>query len=140
MAKTTDTTILFDPTKKGLERTLGPLEAAIMRFVWSSDKSVTVDQVQEHLVGSYGRKKYTTIASTMNRLCDKKILEREDRSGLSYYYHAVEKKKDYEMRVVRSVLESLVHEDFDNLAEAIAEVDEDVIVHLLKKTIAREDI
>lgn len=121
MAKTTDRTILFDPTKKGLERTLGPLEAAIMRFVWSSDKSVTVDQVQEYLVGSYGRKKYTTIASTMNRLCEKGILVRDERTGLSYYYHAAEKKKDYEMRVVRSVFESLVHEDFDDLAETIFE-------------------
>jgi|SRR5690242_3226205 len=121
MAKTTSTTILFDPTKKGLERTFGPLEAAIMRFVWSSSKPVTVDQVQEHLVSTYARKKYTTIASTMNRLCEKDILERDSRAGLSYYYHAVEKKRDYEMRVVRSVLKSLFDEDLDDLTEVLTE-------------------
>jgi predicted transcriptional regulator len=119
MAKTTGTTILFDPTKKGLERTLGPLEAAIMRFVWSSDKSVTVDQVQEHLVNTYARKKYTTIASTMNRLCEKDILTRDPRTGLSYYYHVCERKADYEMRVVQSVIDSLIREDLEVFIEVV---------------------
>jgi len=96
----------FDPRKEGIERWLGSLEAAIMDVVWDAAGAVTVKSVWRPL---YDERKlaYTTVMTTMQRLCKKRLLTRE-RVGLSYHYKSVDADADSFMRrqtvyVVRSL-------------------------------------
>ncbi|TML89742.1 MAG: BlaI/MecI/CopY family transcriptional regulator [Actinobacteria bacterium] len=60
-----------------LEKLLGPLEAEVMRAVWTNKEPVTPRQVLEHL--NEGRAQplaYTTVMTVMSRLAEKELLGR----------------------------------------------------------------
>ncbi len=67
---------------------LGPLGSKVMDTIWSSDKRpLTVREVHRSMVK--GRKlAYTTIMTTMNRLHEKGLLDREVKSGKGGLHHA----------------------------------------------------
>ncbi len=66
--------------KQGLEMFVGPLQAQILRAIWS-EQPVTIMDVTEIV----SIKAYSTIATTMNRLVDKGLLLREREDGMWYY-------------------------------------------------------
>ncbi len=95
----------FSPTKDGLVKVLGPLETEIMRLLWKEKRS-TVKKV--HRVLSQQRDiAYTTVMTTMSRLAEKGVLERQ-RDGLAYVYTPAISEDDFVSMVVSQVLEGLL--------------------------------
>ena len=104
---------------KALETFLGPLEANVMESIWASKKSpVTVREIHEDLRKTRGLA-YTTVMSTMDRLFEKRLLDRKiekGRGGLSYVYWPALEKQSFQKSAVREVLSSLI----DNFGEVVA--------------------
>ena len=72
-----------------LSRVLGPLEAEIMRYMWSTQGPQGVRAVLDAL--NHGRESplaYTTVMTVMSRLAEKEILRRE-LDGRGYVYEPV---------------------------------------------------
>ena len=104
---------------KALETFLGPLEANVMESIWASKKSpVTVREIHEDLRKTRGLA-YTTVMSTMDRLFEKRLLDRKiekGRGGLFYVYWPALEKQSFQKSAVREVLSSLI----DNFGEVVA--------------------
>ncbi|MGA2682687.1 MAG: BlaI/MecI/CopY family transcriptional regulator [Candidatus Bathyarchaeia archaeon] len=104
---------------KALEAFLGPLEANVMESIWGSRKTpVTVREIYEVLKKTRGLA-YTTVMSTMDRLFEKKLLDRKiekGRGGLYYVYWPSLEKQSFQKSAVREVLSSLI----DNFGEVVA--------------------
>lgn len=95
----------FSPAKDGLVKVLGPLETEIMQVIWH-DKCSTVKKVHRAL--SQNRDiAYTTVMTTMSRLADKGVLNRQ-RDGLAYIYDPTLSEEDFVTLVVRQVLDGLL--------------------------------
>ncbi len=102
---------------KELEAFLGPLEAEVIKTVWSFKKRpITVRVVHEALK----KKKqiaYTTIMNTMDRLYEKDLLDRRIEKGKGGWYYAywpkLEEQKFKEI-AVNEVLNSLL-ENFGDI-------------------------
>lgn len=103
--------VVFKPGEKGLLRSLGPLETAIMESIWIAGKRVSVDYVLNRLKDSYRELRYTTVASTMNRMEKKGLLSRKRSDGAHYYYEAVENRDGYNRRVIYTILDSIYMQD-----------------------------
>lgn len=101
----------FSPAKDGLVKVLGPLETEIMQILWESERS-TVKQVHRRL--SQQREiAYTTVMTTMSRLAEKGILNRQ-REGLAYVYTPAISESEFVQLVVQQVLDGLLN-DFRTL-------------------------
>ena len=95
----------FSPAKDGLVKVLGPLETEIMQVIWH-DKCSTVKKVHRAL--SQNREiAYTTVMTTMSRLADKGVLNRQ-RDGLAYIYDPTLSEEDFVTMVVQQVLDGLL--------------------------------
>lgn len=102
----------FSPAKDGLVKVLGPLETEIMRILWQEDRS-TVKKVHRRL--SQQREiAYTTVMTTMSRLAEKGVLNRQ-REGLAYVYSPAISEEDFVQLVVRQVLDGLL-DDYSDTA------------------------
>ncbi len=104
---------------KALEAFLGPLESSIMDTIWTSNKTpLTVREVYENLKKTKNLA-YTTIMSTMDRLFEKRLLDRKvekGRGGLYYVYWPSLEKQTFQKSAVREVLSSLI----DNFGDVVA--------------------
>jgi predicted transcriptional regulator len=109
----------YNIERKDLEAFLGPLEASIMTDIWNSKKRpLSVRDVHESLKASKDIA-YTTVMSTMNRLYEKGILDRQiekGKGGLYYVYWPVLEEQAFKKSAVGGVLSSLM----DNFGEVIA--------------------
>jgi predicted transcriptional regulator len=102
----------FSPKKDGLVKVLGPLETEIMRQLWH-DKRSTVKKVHRKL--SQQREiAYTTVMTTMSRLSEKGVLNRQ-REGLAYVYTPAISEDEFVAMVVRQVLDGLL-DDYSDMA------------------------
>jgi predicted transcriptional regulator len=102
----------FSPTKDGLVKVLGPLETEIMRLLWE-DKRSTVKKVHRSL--SQQRDiAYTTVMTTMSRLAEKGVLNRQ-RDGLAYVYTPAISEEEFVSLVVSQVLDGLL-DDYSDMA------------------------
>lgn len=102
----------FSPKKDGLVKVLGPLETEIMRLLWH-DKRSTVKKVHRKL--SQQRDiAYTTVMTTMSRLAEKGVLNRQ-REGLAYVYTPAITEDEFVALVVRQVLDGLL-DDYSDMA------------------------
>jgi predicted transcriptional regulator len=71
-----------------IEKILGPLEAEVMRAMWSAGRPLTVREVLERLNDGRGQPlAYTTVMTVMSRLADKDVLRRQQ-EGRGYVYEA----------------------------------------------------
>ncbi len=86
---------------------LGGLEAAIMEVVWAIG-STTVREVLGDLQRSPAPG-YTTVATVMNRLVEKGILQRR-RPGKTATYQAAASRDEYVRKLAASTVERLVNE------------------------------
>lgn len=84
---------------------LGPLETDVMETVWSLGET-TVRSVHEEL-SSRRDLAYTTVMTTMTRLANKGMLER-DMSGLAHKYRPGITREEYARSTVTSVVDWLV--------------------------------
>ena len=101
---------------------LGELEKEIMDFVWENKPPVTVRLVYEKLKEK--RKiAYTTAMTIMNRLVDKKLLNRIPYSK-AYLYQAVYSKDKFLTKISRQIIKNFVSNFGDAaIARFVQEVD-----------------
>ena len=99
--------IEFKPHEKKLTKVLGDLEADIMEALWK----LQLGSVKEiHGEVSQRRKvAITTIATVLDRLFEKGLVERElkKNKGLHYDYKPAIVKEQFEKTIVRSIFEGL---------------------------------
>ncbi len=91
--------------KHSLADVLGPLEAEIMDAVWEL-RDVTVRDVHKALNRARPTA-YTTVMTTMGRLVDKGLLQRDERPPAHRYAPALSKEQ-YAKSTVKSVVDWLV--------------------------------
>jgi predicted transcriptional regulator len=102
----------FSPKKDGLVKVLGPLETEIMQTLWQDTRS-TVKKVHRKL--SQQRDiAYTTVMTTMGRLAEKGVLNRQ-REGLAYVYTPAISEEEFVSMVVHQVLDGLM-DDYSDMA------------------------
>lgn len=108
--------------KKGLELRLHDLEATIMNVVWS--KQLTSFAVGDVLAILEKQRDiaYTTVMTTVTRLYEKGILERE-RDGKRYLYSPKLSREEFLQSTAREVLDEAVggHQAMAMLAEKVSE-------------------
>ena len=95
--------------KKGLETVLSALESDIMNLLWKKG-SLRVRDMHE-ILGKKHDVALTTIAVTMDRLYQRKIVGREietGRGGLHYLYHSSKTKKEFEKSIVDQAVNKLI--------------------------------
>jgi len=108
--------ITFDTSKTGLERSLGPLTAAVMNIVWNNgNQPITVKEVWKRAEKDYQRKdlSYTTIASTMTRMYANGLLKRQSSDAGAWLYSPAETWNAYHKRVVFSIMDSFAGDETD---------------------------
>jgi predicted transcriptional regulator len=81
---------------------LGPLEAAVMRYLWTVNGPRSVRDVQERL-SSEREVAYTTVMTVMDNLHRKGFLARA-RAGRAYLYSAKQSREEYSATVLGDVL------------------------------------
>lgn len=94
---------------------LGPLEARVMRIVWSRKQS-TVRDVHQELHAGGTRLAYTTVMTVMARLATKGLLSRK-RVGKSFLYKVRIDEETFRRRTAQTLARRLVH-GFDHLGIA----------------------
>ena len=95
----------FDPRASGLERWLGPLEAACMEYLYSStDGPRTVKHVWHGM--RHSDHAYTTIMTTLVRLARKGLLSRR-RAGMAYVYVTTCSRDEFVELQIAAVLRSV---------------------------------
>jgi predicted transcriptional regulator len=115
----------YRPRGAGLTKLLGALEADVMDLAWLLDR-FTVRDVHERL-NSKRPLAYTTVMTTLGRLHQKGLLQREQESNY-YVYHPVVTREEFIRRVTGTVLDGLLA-DFSrpvlsHLVEVIGKTDE----------------
>ena len=123
--------------KEGIRASLFDLEADIMEVVWGhSWDTFTVADVHRELERQRNIA-YTTVMTTVNRLTDKELLERE-REGRRYIYRARMDRDEFLRTMTREVLDSLPDVGLDEavayLVERVSEADADEL-HRLEELI-----
>lgn len=91
----------------GLSKVLGFLEAEVMEVVWLHHE-VSVRDICELLK----KKKvysFNTIMTVMNRLVEKKLLEKKPLQG-AFVYHTTIPREQFLHQVTKSVVSALVHD------------------------------
>jgi predicted transcriptional regulator len=95
--------------KRGLETVLSALEANIMHSLWKKNP-LRVKELHKEL----GRRHHvalTTIAVTMDRLYERKIVERRieaGRGGLHYLYYPSRAKEEFERSLIDQTVNKLI--------------------------------
>lgn len=87
---------------------LGPLELAIMQLMWKNQSS-TVREIYEELK-KQRKIKITTVSTTMNRLHEKGLLNREMRTGkggIFYIYKVKTTKEGFERKTSKTLADQL---------------------------------
>ena len=98
---------VYRPGAKGLQQTLGALEAQVMNAVWDAEGEVSVEQVRKRL-GEQGKDAaYTTVMTTMSRLHKKGLLTREMR-GKAYLYSPSVSRRELDSSVIKQVVDGLL--------------------------------
>lgn len=90
------------PLERAARRDRGGLEAEVVAVLAAGDRPLTPAEVQAELGGALA---YTTVMTTLARLADKGVLERE-RSGRAYAYRLVGDASVLTARRMRRLLEA----------------------------------
>lgn len=102
--------------RKGLESLLGPLEADILKILWAKDEA----RVREvyNLLKNKRKVALTSVAVTLDRLYEKKLVKRDVESGKGgthYIYSTRTSKGDFESSVIENTVNKLI-DNFGNVA------------------------
>ena len=121
----------FKPSKRGLGKVLGHLEAAVMDIMWLQGES-SVRDVYEILLRDR-EIAYTTVMTIMSRLADKNILLKE-KKGLAYVYRPACTRDEFARNVVTEVIDGLLEDyaevAFSHFVNRLSEEDEGKILEL----------
>jgi predicted transcriptional regulator len=119
---------VFKLDKRGIEQALGQLEAQVMEAVWDAGEPVCVEDVRSRLEEQGKDAAYTTIMTTMSRLHDKDLLEREQRGRAYYYVPALSRSElsdNVTRRVIDGLLSSFAEPAISYFVEAVGDEDPD---------------
>jgi predicted transcriptional regulator len=95
------------PDKTGVNAPLGDLEQAVMKRVWGSGEAgVLAGDVQQEIDKEHPIA-ITTVLTTLDRLRDKGIVQRE-REGKAYRYWTAVSEEELQQRIVGGVLDRLI--------------------------------
>ncbi len=125
--------IRIRPEKEGIRTSLFDLEADIMEVIWAKSwDTFAVADVHRELERDR-EIAYTTVMTTVNRLTDKELLERE-REGRRYVYRTRMSRDEFLRQLTREVLASLPGVGRDEavayLVERVSEADGDELARL----------
>ena len=95
------------PEKTGVRAPLGDLEMAVMRHVWACGADGCLGTDVQQALERERPIALTTVLTTLDRLRDKGILER-DREGKAYRYRAALTEDQVQQRIVDGVLGALI--------------------------------
>ena len=98
---------VFKLDRRGLEQALGALEAQVMEAVWNASDRVSVEEVRGLLEEQGKESAYTTIMTTMSRLHEKGLLDREQQ-GRAYLYWPALSRGELDQNVTRRVIDGLL--------------------------------
>ncbi|MFP4249855.1 MAG: BlaI/MecI/CopY family transcriptional regulator [Armatimonadota bacterium] len=119
---------VFKLDKRGIEQALGQLEAQVMEAVWDAGEPVCVEDVRSRLEEQGKDAAYTTIMTTMSRLHDKDLLDREQRGRAYYYVPALSRSElsdNVTRRVIDGLLSSFAEPAISYFVEAVGDEDPD---------------
>lgn len=119
---------VFKLDRSGLEQALGTLEAQVMEAVWDASEPVSVEDVRERLEEQGKESAYTTIMTTLSRLYDKELLDREQRGRAYYYWPTLsrgELGRSVTRRVIDGLLNSFAEPAISYFVEAVGDSDPD---------------
>ncbi|MEA2505712.1 MAG: hypothetical protein QOH48_330 [Actinomycetota bacterium] len=126
--------------KQALADLLGPLESEVMDIVWDQG-DVTVRDVHEALQAEHPIA-YTTVMTTLGRLADKGLVQRDDDQP-AHRYSVLVTRDQYARSTVKSVVDWLVSHFPDPavayFVDRVEEEDEQVIMRLRKAIDQRRD-
>jgi predicted transcriptional regulator len=126
--------------KQALADLLGPLESEVMDIVWDRG-DVTVRDVHEALQAEHPIA-YTTVMTTLGRLADKGLVQRDDDQP-AHRYSVLVTRDQYARSTVKSVVDWLVSHFPDPavayFVDRVEEEDEQVIMRLRKAIDQRRD-
>lgn len=114
------------------EKPGGDLERAVLRAVWELDEPLARD-VQAHLSGERDLA-YTTVATVLDRLHDKRLVARR-RVGKAFAYRAAAKPENVRRTVARDMVDAVlggVSQPMAALVDAIEDVDPKLIDDLAR--------
>ena len=102
--------------RKGLESLLGPLEAEILKILWTK-KEARVREVY-NILKQKRKVALTSVAVILDRLHEKKLVKREVESGKGgthYIYSTRTSRNDFEFSVIENTVNKLI-DNFGNSA------------------------
>lgn len=88
-------------TRSGARREAGELESEVLATLWASERPLTPSDVLEHLDDDLA---YTTVMTTLTRLFDKGLVDRQ-RAGRGYAYSPKVREADLAGRRLRALLD-----------------------------------
>ncbi len=97
----------FRPERTGMSAPLGALEIVLMRYVWSCGESGCLAAETQRALEKEQPIALTTILTTLDRLLQKGIVQRE-REGKAHRYRAAMTEQELEQRIVTGVLDNLI--------------------------------
>lgn len=120
--------------KVGLNRFFGPLEAKIMDILWEgSEKSIK--EVQQHLEKEKATN-FNTVMTVMNRLVEKKILEKRV-EGRTSLFKPVKTKEEFIEEQSKKLTNNLLDEFgglvVNHMLDSLKEVDQNLLDRLEQK-------
>ncbi|MDQ0198963.1 BlaI/MecI/CopY family transcriptional regulator [Neobacillus ginsengisoli] len=120
----------FRYDKVGLNRFFGPLEAKIMDILWNGNEK-SIKEVQQ-LIEKERSINFNTVMTVMNRLVEKKILEKrvERRTSL---YKPIKTKTEFIDEQSKKLTENLLDEFGEMIVNHMLDSLEDVNPNLLDK-------
>lgn len=120
----------FKPEPTGLRTELGDLERVVMETLWK-EGVCTASQVHR-LVSQTHQVALTTIATTLERLCRKGLVERSGERR-NYQYRALLSREQLEQRIVGEALAHLAERFPEALAVYFHDAPEDVSPEVLQR-------
>ena len=103
----------FKLDEQGLTHIFGELEAKLVQAVWNLEQA-TVQEIINHLGGDLN---YKTTMTVLNRLVDKRVLERH-KSGRAFIYTATTSRQDLLASVFDRMVRGMLGDDFRQIALA----------------------
>lgn len=97
----------FRPGRTGVGAPLGDLESAIMRYIWECNEAGCLAVEVQQSLESERPVALTTVLTTLDRLFDKGIVDRE-REGKAYRYRHAITEANLDQRIVEGVLNGLI--------------------------------
>lgn len=122
----------FRPSREGLAKVLGELEAEVMEYVWSAAPEPVTARDVEEAVGEVLGVQYITLVTVLNNLCRKRLLKRT-RVGRAFNYRPRLERDDFLRQVSHDVFSGMV----DLGAEVAVTSFVDVLAELAPEEIER---